>query len=97
MKIPHNFGLDAGHKQGRFPKILSEKNLEFILSKECSIIVFDLSLIKLLVEIDLVMREPSCKKLELRACSTSRIKIILDKSSSTLYGYSYSTSRGFGP
>lgn len=54
LGIPLNLGLHTDQKQGRFPKTLLKKDLEFIPSRRDNTIVFDLSLILLLVEIALV-------------------------------------------
>lgn len=69
MGIPLNFGLDAGYKQGRFPKILSKKGLVFVLNRKYSIVTFDLSLMKLPAKINLIIEKRGCKRHGLRAHS----------------------------
>lgn len=53
LEILINFNLDADQKQNRFSKILLKENLEFILNRGIAII-FNLNIILLLAEIDLV-------------------------------------------
>lgn len=76
LKIPFNLGPDAGQKQGRFFKTLSEKGLKLVSSRKNSIVIFDLSFVLLLAKIDPVVEEKSCKKHAFRACSTSCIEMI---------------------
>lgn len=75
--ILFNLSLNAGHKQDRFPKTLSEKSLKYILSRGGSIVAFDLNLVLLLVEIDFVIEEQSRKGNVFRIYGTSHIKMIL--------------------
>ena len=71
-----NLGPDTSYKQGRFPKTLLEKSLQFLLSKKNDIVAFDFSLILLLIEIDSIPEEQSRKRDALRACGTGRIEIV---------------------
>lgn len=71
-----NFNLDINHKQGEFFKNLLEKGIEFVLNKRNSINVFNLSFVLLLIEVDFILEEQSCKRDILMTCDTSYIKII---------------------
>lgn len=77
LEIALNLSPNAGYKQGIFFKTLLEKDLELILNETGSAIMFDLSLVLLFAEIDLVTKKQSCKKHAFRLCSISRIEIIL--------------------
>lgn len=72
-----NLGLNTDHKQNRFFKTLAEKSLEFILSRRGGTIAFDLSLVLLLAEINLIAKEQSCKRNALRTYGTSHVEMIL--------------------
>lgn len=77
LKIPLNHAPDAGYKQSRFFKILSKKSLEFIFSRRGSTVLFNLGLMLLLAEIDLVAKKRSCKGHVLRDRGIGYVKIIL--------------------
>lgn len=77
LRIQFNFSLNAIYKQGRFFKILSKKDLKFILSRRNSIIVFNLNFILLPAKIDLVTEKQICKKYMLGNRGSGHIKIIL--------------------
>lgn len=76
MGILFNFSLDTCYKQNRFSKILLEKGLKFILSRENSTIAFNLSLILLVVEIYLVIKKQDCKKNIFKIYAIGYIKIV---------------------
>lgn len=54
--------LDIGYKYNRFFKTLSEKSFEFIWSKGDNTIVFNLSLVLLLIKVDHVPEKQSYKQ-----------------------------------
>lgn len=54
LGIPLDFGPDAGHKSGRFSKILYRKSLKFVLSKKNDAIAFNLDFVLLPAEVDLI-------------------------------------------
>lgn len=76
LEIPLNLGPDASYKQDRFPKILLEKELKFVLNRENSTVVFNLGLMLLPTKINLIAKKHSCKKHAFRACGIGRIEII---------------------
>lgn len=76
LKIALNLNLDASYKSGGFSKILSKKNLEFILSNGNGIILFYLSLLLLLVQINLILEKWGHKRDILIARDTGYIEIV---------------------
>lgn len=76
LGILFNLDLDVGHKQVRFSQTLLNKSFEFILSKVGGLIAFNLSLVLLSAEINLISEKQSHKKDVLVACGTSYIKIV---------------------
>lgn len=40
LRVLFNLGIDVIYDHGRFSKILSKKNLKFILSEEISLVLF---------------------------------------------------------
>lgn len=76
LGIPLYLGLDSGYKQGKFSKTLLEKDLKFISSREDSTVAFDLGLMLLPAEINLVAEEHSCKEYMLSTSGISRVKVI---------------------
>lgn len=77
LGLPLNLSLDISYKHCGISKILLEKNLKFIPSKRSGTIVFNLNLVLLPAEVDLISEEQSRKRDALIAHSISRIKIIL--------------------
>lgn len=76
LKILFNLNLDADYKNNEFFETLLKKNFEFIPSKRNSNIIFNLSLILLLAEIDLISEEQSYKGDILGVYNTRHIKIV---------------------
>lgn len=76
FKISLNLGSDISYKQNRFSKILSEKNLKFIPNRRGNSIAFDLSLVLLPIEIDLIIKEKSWKENIFTIYGNGYIKII---------------------
>lgn len=72
-----NFCSDISYKQGKFSKILLEKDLEFAPNKKSNVITFNLGLILLPAEINSILEKQSCKKDALIAYSIDCIKIVL--------------------
>lgn len=57
LEIPFDLGPDADYKRDRFPKVLMEKSLEFVLNSGKNTVIFHLSLVLLPVEVDLILEE----------------------------------------
>ena len=87
LGIPLNLGLDAGHKQSRFPKTLSEKRLKFLSHKGSGTVAFNLSFVLLPAEIDLILKEQDCKKDVLGACGIGYIKMVFALSTEVIALY----------
>lgn len=85
--ISLNLNLDAGQKQDRFCKILLEKGFKLVPSRESNTVAFDLGLILLLVEIDLISEEQIHRKHVLKACGISHVKIIFALSTKVVIFY----------
>lgn len=87
MEISLNFCLDVGHKQDEFSEILLEKNLKFIPSRGDGTVMFNLSLVLLLVEVNLILAKQGYKKHALVVCHTGYIKMILALSTEVIIFY----------
>lgn len=57
LEIPLHLDPDTGHKGGRFFKTLLEKSFEFVPCRRDSTDVFNLSLVLLLAEVDLIPKK----------------------------------------
>ena len=57
LEISLDFSPDIGHKRGGFSETLPEKSLKFVLNKRAGTIIFNLGLMLLLVEVDLISEE----------------------------------------
>lgn len=77
LRILLNLSPNASHKQGRFSKNLLKKDFKFVPSKGNTTIIFDLSLILLLVEIDPFTEKHSSKEYAFKTCGIACIEIIL--------------------
>ena len=77
LGISLNFGSDVDHKQGRFPKTLSEKSLEFVLSKRGGPVALNLGLVLLPAEVDPILEERGRKRDTFGLRGTGRVKMIL--------------------
>ena len=77
LGIPLNLSLDVGHKRGRFSETLSEKGLEFILSKESSSVAINLGLVLLPAKVDPILEERGRKRNTLGPRSTGHVKMVL--------------------
>lgn len=75
-----DFSLDIGYKNGGSFEILLEKSLEFVLNRRNGTIIFNFSLVLLLIKVDPISEKQSCKKNTLGACSIGCIKIIFAQS-----------------
>lgn len=62
VKVLLDLSSDAGYKSGRFSKTLLEKSLEFVPSKRDSTFTFNLGLVLLLAEVNLISEEQVLKK-----------------------------------
>ena len=77
LGIPLNFSPDIGHKRGGFSETLSEKGLEFILSKGGGPVALNLGLTLLPVEVEPIPKEQGCEGNTLEPCDTGRVKMVL--------------------
>lgn len=77
LGIALNFCLNIGLKWGRFSKTLLKEDLKFVLWKKDDIIAFNLSLVLLLAEVNLILEKQSHKWDALVAYSIGYIKMIL--------------------
>lgn len=77
LKILLNFCLNTYYKHGGLSKILTKKGFKLVLSRGNDIIVSNLSFMLLLAEVDLILKEQSCKKDIFITYNTSHGKIIL--------------------
>lgn len=57
LEIPLDLNLDTGHESGGFSEILPKKGLEFIPNRGAGTIIFNLGLVLLSAEIDLILEE----------------------------------------
>lgn len=71
-----NRNLDASYEQDRLSKTLWKKGFTFILNRKDNIVAFNLSLVLLSAEINLVTEKRGCKKSILVAYGSSYIKIV---------------------
>lgn len=62
LKILLNLSPDISHKQGKFSKTLLEKDLKFIPNRGDGTLTFDLSLMLLLSEVNLIAKKQDCKR-----------------------------------
>lgn len=87
LEISLNFCLDIGHKRDKFSKILLEKDLKFILNKGDGTVMFNLSLVLLLVEVDFILAKQGCIRHAFVVCHIGHIKIILALSTEVITFY----------
>lgn len=71
-----NFSSNIYYKYNRFFNTLLDKSFKFVSNREKNILVFYLTLILLLVEIDPILEKQSFKKDVFITCGNSYIKII---------------------
>lgn len=76
LRILLDFSPNAGYKRYKFSKTLSEEAFKFVLSKRDSTVVFNLSLVLLPVEVDLIVKEQNHKKDIFGVCGIGCIEII---------------------
>lgn len=76
LKILFNLSLDISCKQDKFSKILQKKSLKFISKNSNGTILFNLSLVLFLVEVNFISKKQSFKKNVLVVNDTSYIKKI---------------------
>lgn len=76
LRIPLDFCLNANYKGDGFSKTLQKKSVKFFLSKKDDIITFNLSLVLLPTEFDLISKKQSCKKNMLRNCGVAYMNIV---------------------
>lgn len=77
LEILLNCCSDAYYKCDKFSKSLLKKNLKFVSSKRDNTIAFYLGLMQLLVEVNPVAKEESCKKVVFMVHGIGYVKIIL--------------------
>lgn len=76
LKILFNFNLNASDKQDRFSKVLMEKDHKFALSKQNTIVIFNLSIVMRAIKVDLILVKKWYKKDILIICGSNYVKII---------------------
>lgn len=76
LEILLDLSLDASYKSGRFLETLAKKSNEFVPNRMDSIVIFNLSLVLLPTEIDLILEEQGCKKDILGPQSTGHVKMV---------------------
>lgn len=76
MGVLFNFTLDIIHKHSKFSKALSKKDFEFVPIGDSGLVTFNLSLILLPTEVNLIPKEKNYKKDVFVAFSPSSFKII---------------------
>lgn len=76
LRILLDFNTNASYKHCRFFKTYSKKGLEFVPNIENSIIVFNLSFVLLLIEVDPIIEKQSCKKNTFRTNGIGIVKIV---------------------
>lgn len=76
LRILLDFSSNADYKQCRLSEILLEKNFKLAPNKKSSTIAFNLSLVLLSIEINLIAKKQSRKRNTFRACGTDYVKII---------------------
>lgn len=76
LGISLDFSPDISYKQCKFSKTLLKKILKFVSNSRNGIVVFYLSFVLLLVEVDLILEKQSCKVDVLMACDTNGIKMV---------------------
>ena len=72
-----NLGSDIGYKRGGFSETLSEKSLEFILSKGGGHVALNLGLVLLLAKVDPGVEERGRKGNTLRPRNTGHVEMVL--------------------
>lgn len=77
LEISFDFNPDASHKDNRFSKTLLEKNNKFVSVRKNGIIIFNLNLMLLSTEADLILEKQGHKKDALTAYSSGPVKIVL--------------------
>lgn len=76
MRISLDLSLNVGYKRYRFFKTLPEKGFDFVLNEKDNTIIFNLSLILLQLEVDLIAKKQDCKKDTFGVCGIGRLKRI---------------------
>lgn len=77
LKISLDLNRDAGHKGGGFSKTLLEKSLRFVPSRGDSTVIFNLGLLLLPADVDLIPKEQGFKEDKLGTCDIGHIKMVL--------------------
>lgn len=72
-----HFILNIVHKGNRFSKIFFKNSFKFISNKKSGFIIFDLDLISLLTNNDLILKKCNCKKDTFMTFDFSIFKIVL--------------------
>lgn len=76
LKIFLDFSSNTSYKSGEFSKTLPEKDFEFVWSGREGTIIFNMSFLLLLAEVDSIPEKQNYNKNTLGACSTSYVKIV---------------------
>lgn len=77
LEFSLNFFPNISYKRDRFSKTLSKKNPKFVSNKKNGTLAFNLSLVLLPAEVDLILQEWGRKRVAFRVYSIGYIKIIL--------------------
>lgn len=76
FRMPLNFSPNAGYKGVGFSKALLEKSFKFVPNRGDGIVTFNLGLMLLLAEVDLIPEKQSRKEDMFGARGTGRVKIV---------------------
>lgn len=76
LGISFNLSLDASYKGGEFSKVLLKKNLKFLPNRRDGTIIFNLSLLVLLIKVDYIPKNQSCKGYTLGKHGIGHVKIV---------------------
>lgn len=74
LEISFNLSLDVSYKQGEFSKTLSEKNVEFVLSKRCGLVALNLGLCYCQRKLVLFQRNEIAKRTRLGSMAPAVLK-----------------------
>ena len=87
LEIPLDLGPDVSYEQGRFSETLPKEGLEFVLSKQLNIVVFNLHFVLLPAKINPVSEKRGRKRDAFMARSSGRVKMILTPSTKVIALY----------
>lgn len=76
LRVPFNLCPDLSHKRGRFSTTLSKTSLKFVPSKKDNTVVFNLSFVLLLLDLNPNGKKQGRKGDAFWACGTGCIKMV---------------------